>query len=193
MLAPLLALCLIASPKASVARAEADFRAALAQPDLEAALRPVVRRWVDYDAFAERSLAGRWNDLSEAQQKRFTDLLRDVIEASYLDRAEPNASFHLRCGRETQRREQATVECVLSVSEQEVALRIEMVRRGRWRVYDVVLDGASLLRSYRAQFRRLLRRESWEALLVRLEQKLDQLRRRRADESEAGRGASAPR
>ena len=57
------------------------------------------------------------------------------------------------------------------------------MREGRWRVYDVLIGGASVVASYRSQFDRVIRAESYRVLRDRLQEKhLDTaLARRRAE------------
>jgi phospholipid transport system substrate-binding protein len=44
---------------------------------------------------------------------------------------------------------------------------------GEWRVYDVIIDGVSLMKNYRGQFSRIIDSSSFEALLDKLRNKTD--------------------
>jgi len=44
---------------------------------------------------------------------------------------------------------------------------------GAWRVIDISTDGASMVQSYRRQFRRIISREGWDGLLSRMRSRLE--------------------
>ena len=55
----------------------------------------------------------------------------------------------------------------------EIAYALHQVE-GKWRVFDVVTDGVSMVRNYRGQFARILRKDGWDGLLQRMRDRLDQ-------------------
>jgi len=52
-------------------------------------------------------------------------------------------------------------------------------REGRWFIYDVSIEGISLLSNYRSQFDRIIRKSSYEELIHRLKAKRDEFLPRR--------------
>jgi phospholipid transport system substrate-binding protein len=50
-------------------------------------------------------------------------------------------------------------------------------RAERWRVYDVSIEGVSLVANYRTQFNSLMRTSSPEQLLAKLRSRVQEMRR----------------
>ena len=51
--------------------------------------------------------------------------------------------------------------------------RMYKTKDGKWMVYDLVIEGVSLVGNYRSQFDQILRKEPYEKLVEDLEKKLD--------------------
>jgi phospholipid transport system substrate-binding protein len=45
------------------------------------------------------------------------------------------------------------------------------MKNGRWVVYDVIIEGVSLVSNYRTQFNKVIQTESYDALVQRLRAK----------------------
>jgi phospholipid transport system substrate-binding protein len=67
-------------------------------------------------------------------------------------------------------------------SEVPVDYRLHMTN-GRWLVYDVIIEGVSLISNYRTQFNKVVQTESYPALVQKL----------RAKETEPAASPAAPR
>ena len=58
----------------------------------------------------------------------------------------------------------------------EIVIEYKMRRaKGRWVVYDVITDDVSIVRNYRSQFNRIIRRDSYEVLVKKMRRKLEKL------------------
>jgi phospholipid transport system substrate-binding protein len=59
-----------------------------------------------------------------------------------------------------------------------IPLNYRLLREdGIWKVYDVVIEGVSLVSNYRSQFRRIIHQSSYAELVRRLQNKVSELKR----------------
>jgi phospholipid transport system substrate-binding protein len=55
-----------------------------------------------------------------------------------------------------------------------IALEYKMLYKDHWVVYDVLTDDQSMLENYRAEFNKIITKESFDALLKKMKKKLDE-------------------
>jgi phospholipid transport system substrate-binding protein len=115
--------------------------------------------------------------LTSQQRDEFTDLFGNLFERSYSRLVlrflgERSTTY----GTESIQQERATVPTTL-ISKRDAKLPVtyQLIRHGeQWMIYDVVIDGISLAMNYRAQFSKILRTSSYEALVQRIKTKLEE-------------------
>lgn len=145
-----------------------------------ASLQQAVGTFIDFPMLAQRSLALHWDDRTAEEQAQFTALLQELIETSYAtrlgdERVEPG-SYTVVFEDERERRGRYTVEGRVSVETNEYFVAVRLIQQeGSWRVYDVVTDDVSLLESYAESFDEIIRQDGWDALLERMQEKIDEL------------------
>jgi phospholipid transport system substrate-binding protein len=134
-------------------------------------VRRAAEELFDFDEMARRVLAERWQESSPYQRGEFVRLFTDLLERSYLRglRSVPLAAVTFLG--ETVKGPYAQVKSSVATSRfGETSVEYRMVDHGdRWAVYDVVLDGVSLVSSYRSQFASILRTSSFAQLLEKLQ------------------------
>jgi phospholipid transport system substrate-binding protein len=93
-----------------------------------------------------------------------------LLERSYLSTLERYNGERVTYGTESVEGDQATIRTqVLNKEGQQLPVDYRMVRRGdRWLVYDVLIEGVSLVANYRAQFDQIIRTGSYEKLVEKL-------------------------
>jgi phospholipid transport system substrate-binding protein len=134
------------------------------------------------EEMSKRSLGDEWAKLTVAEQHEFTRLFRTLLAKSYASKIEGYAGEPVRYLGERLSNGYATVRAQILASKNEFMLDFRMVdKSGEWLVYDVVVDGISLINSYRGQFARVLTYESTEGLLDRMREKADLPVHARAD------------
>jgi phospholipid transport system substrate-binding protein len=158
--------------------------AVVSDPALQGSARAVERqqrvRAIIYEAFdfpemAKEVLGPQWAKLTPPQQAEFVDLFGTLFERSY-NRLVVRFLGERRTlyGAEAVDNTRASVQTTL-VSKNDARLPIDYhlaANGGRWAIYDVVIDGVSLATNYRAQFAKILRSASFEALVQRIKAKL---------------------
>jgi phospholipid transport system substrate-binding protein len=127
----------------------------------------------DFREMARRSLGDRWEVLSRADQDEFVRLFTDLIAASYMNKIEMYAGEPIVFLGEQVNGEGASVQSrMVTPKGSPVEVEYQLYRtQDRWLVYDVSVNGVSLVGNYRTQFSHLLQRTSFAELLKTMRQK----------------------
>ncbi len=154
-------------------------------------LKKVVDGFLDYQELSKRSLGPHWKERSPEEQKEFTKLLRDLIEASYTSTISKNIDFKMEYDDEEIDEDgtQADVTAVASAKNkkgktvsEDLTFHLFLTQRGlpqskpRWLIFDVEFGDVSLVRHYRGEFNRKIKKESYQALVTAMRKKLDEIR-----------------
>jgi phospholipid transport system substrate-binding protein len=134
-----------------------------------AELRRIADRLFDVHDMARRSLGRHWSERTREEQDEFVRAFRELVEGAYVARIEQVAGERVIWGAESIDGEVATVRSRMASRQGEVSLHYRMrLVGGRWAVFDVIVDGISLVSSYRSQFARIIQTASYEELLRRM-------------------------
>ena len=150
--------------------------------DAHAAERRVVIRRIAYDTFdfreiSQRSLARHWQARTPAEREEFAQLFADLLERSYIGKIEMySGGERIQYVGEAVDGEQAVVRTKIVTRQGiEVPVDYRMHRIGdRWLVYDVALEGVSLVANYRAQFSKIIQTSSYGDLVAKLRAKKEE-------------------
>lgn len=127
---------------------------------------------INYDEMAMRALGQEWKARSDTDRKAFVNAYRQFMESSYEGRFKDYSGEEVRYLGEQVAGGFAEVRTRLVSRKVDLPVSFRLVNRGEaWRVYDILVDGVSLVRNYRAQFTRIIREASFQALLVTLTSK----------------------
>jgi phospholipid transport system substrate-binding protein len=140
-------------------------------------IRKIVGSFLDFEELARRALAKHWEGLTAKQRADFVKTLRELVERNYVKQLYGQPDYDLRLEREEKTDNEATVFGTLHATAKgkkvTMVLEYKLVRKGnRWVVYDVITDDLSLLENYRAEFNKVIAKESFDALLARMKKKL---------------------
>lgn len=143
-------------------------------PERQAAVRAAVTDLLDFTEISRRALARHWRPLSEAGREEFVGLFRALIDRTYLPQIKLYEGERIQFVGESVDGDYAAVQArVLARRGQEAAVIFRLHRPGeRWLVYDVSVEGISLVSNYRAQFDQIIQRTSYQGLVTRIKQKL---------------------
>jgi phospholipid transport system substrate-binding protein len=131
----------------------------------------------DYREMAKRSLGSTWHHLSPAQRDDFVRLFAELLEASYSDKIENyTANVRIDYVGESVDDDYAEVRTVVVRSNDRIPLSYRLLNEsGDWRIYDVSIEGVSLVSNYRSQFSRIIHESSYMELVRRLRNKVHEL------------------
>jgi phospholipid transport system substrate-binding protein len=127
----------------------------------------------DYTELSKRTLAQHWKKLSPDQQKEFISLFGKLLGGVYMDRIIAYKDEKVVFGKVTNLSDKtAEVQSQVIQSSKSIPIHYRMIlKEGEWKVYDVVIEGASLVQNYRTQFREILTNKKPEDLLKQLREK----------------------
>lgn len=147
------------------------------------ARRQKVKRIVDpyfnYEEMARRSLGQAWGKLSAGQRQEFVALFAQLLEASYSDKIEKYAQrVKIDYTGEISSGDSVEVRTVVVRANDRIPLNYRLMNEdGTYRVYDVIIEGVSLVSNYRSQFSRIIHESSYAELVKRLKTKVSELSR----------------
>ncbi len=126
----------------------------------------------DYTELSKRTLAQNWKRFSPDQQKEFTSLFGKLLGTVYMDRIIAYKDEKVVFGKATNLSDKtAEVQSEVKAAKP-IPINYRMIlESGEWKVYDVVIEGVSLVQNYRTQFREILTNKSPEDLLKTLREK----------------------
>ena len=141
-----------------------------------AAVRQVANDIFDFSETAKRSLARHWAPRTQAERDEFVSLFSDLLERSYIGKIELYGGEKIHFVGESLEGEGAVVRTKLITKQAtEIPIDYRMLHRGeRWLVYDVVIEGVSLISNYRTQFNKIITTSSFQDLLKKMKTKQDE-------------------
>lgn len=128
----------------------------------------------DYIELSKRTLGLSWNRLSQEQRREFVRLYKRLLEETYIDRITAYTNEKVAFTEAVPLGGNAVeVRSMITTKTAQVPIYYRVMREaGQWRVYDVVIEGVSLIANYRSQFREVLVNQSPEALIETLRKRV---------------------
>ncbi len=141
------------------------------------AVRKVANDIFDFGEIARRSLARHWQPLTDKQRDEFVMLFADLLERSYISKIELYGGEKILYTGERVEGDQASVATrIITKNGTDVPIDYRMLKRGdRWLVYDVNIEGVSLVSNYRTQFNKIIQTASYNDLVQKMRTKQDEL------------------
>ena len=138
-------------------------------------LKAVVGDLFDFQEFSRLALGRYWKERTEAEQAEFTDLCRQLIEKNYADPKLYTKSDKIDYIGSELEGTKGLVKTVVYYKDEESSIDYKLHPvNGQWRVYDMVIDDLSITRSNRSQFYKEIRKTSFEGLVKKLKDKLQE-------------------
>jgi phospholipid transport system substrate-binding protein len=140
-----------------------------------AQLTEAINTIFDFEELSKRTLGKGWKNMNDAQQKEFVQLFTELLQGVYADRLLAYSDQKIIFDKEdTLKKGTAEVQSYLQTSDgKKVPLFYRLTdKSGSWKVYDVIIEGVSMVNNYRSQFREILAKDSPEKLLEILRSKV---------------------
>lgn len=150
----------------------------LTKPDKQAERRSKIRETVnkrfDFEEMAKRSLAIHWKKRTPQEQREFTSVFSDLLEDTYIKKIERFEDEKVVYTDETADGAYATVRTkIITTKEVEIPVDYKIFKKDqKWEVYDIVIEGVSLVNNYRTQFNQIIHSGSYEELVQKLKKKV---------------------
>jgi len=144
--------------------------------DRRAAVRKIANDIFDFGETARRSLGRHWQPRTAAERDEFVELFADLLERSYISKVELYGGEKIQYLGDTIEADQAKVQTkLLTKGGNEIPIEYRMHRKGdRWLVYDVIIEGVSLIANYRTQFNKIIQTASYQELVKKMKAKQDE-------------------
>ena len=148
-------------------------------------IRAVVNQIFDFTEISQRCLGRHWQGRTPAEKEQFIALFGDLLENAYISKIESYSGEKIQYPGDTIEGELAIVKTrIITKQETEIPVDYRMfLNNGRWAVYDVSIEGISLIGNYRTQFNAVINRSGYPDLVAKLKAKADE----RPGAREAGR------
>ncbi len=152
-----------------------SFKALPTQEEKKEKLLPIIDEIFDYNELSRRTLSRNWKKLTTEQRQEFTDLFSKLLGIVYINRLLEYTNEKVVFGKEKMlSKNKAEVQSKIVTSSKEIPIHYRLIlKNGTWRVYDVLIEGVSLIRTYRSQFKRILTKQGPEDLLKMLRKKVE--------------------
>jgi phospholipid transport system substrate-binding protein len=149
-----------------------QFQAPNRQAERQERLHKIAEQAFDWQEMARRALAVHWRERTPQEQQEFVKLFRDLVEGTYINRLESaiQEKREIQYVGEQVDGSRATVKTnVVTRRNQQVPLEYRLHQvNGRWQIYDVLVEGISLVNNYRSQFNRIITSSSYNELVQKM-------------------------
>ena len=148
-------------------------------------LLKTIKERFDFEEMSKRTLATPWAKRTPQEKKEFTDIFTNLLQNSYMTRIEEYTDEEVEYSGEKIDDGFAVVKTTLRAKDKEgIPIDYKLIKEGdRWSVYDVVIEGVSLVNNYRSQFNRIISADSYPELVKKMKSK----------EAEILKGSSGPK
>ena len=141
-----------------------------------AEISKIINKRFDFRAMSQRTLATNWKKTSDEEKKQFTALFSQLIESSYVGKIEAYTNEKVEYPGEKVKGKKAVVETLILTSSADIPVNYRLYQKGdQWLVYDVIIEGVSLISNYRSSYQEIMKDEGFDGLLNKMQAKIDEL------------------
>ena len=142
-----------------------------------AALRKTIDERFNYRQMVMRSLAKNWDARSDQERREFIALFKSLLENSYANKLEAYRDEQINYLDEIIKGKYALIKTEVVRRSSTIGVDYKLIEEnGNWKVYDFVIEGVSMIRNYRSQFTKIIRRDSYGVLVQKLTDKINNIK-----------------
>lgn len=139
-------------------------------------LRETIGVRFNYNQMVMRSLAKNYKNRTDKEREEFTGLFKKLLENSYASKIENYQDETINYVGEKVKGKYALVKTQIVRKDGTIDVDYKLINEGgKWTVYDFVIEEVSLIRNYRSQFTKIIKTESYGALVAKLAKKIKDL------------------
>jgi len=145
------------------------------EPERARQIRKAVDERFDWEEMSMRTLARHWKDRSQSERSEFIRLFGSLLERTYLEKVESYSGEKVLYGDEKVEGDYGLVTVkIITKQDTEIQVQYRLKTKGAaWLVYDISIEGVSLVNNYRKQFSSILARSSYNDLVEKLRSKVE--------------------
>lgn len=133
----------------------------------------IIKSRFDSEELAKRVLAKHWKKRTDEEKEYFKSLFASVLENTYISRVKSYGGEQVVFEKQIVKGNKAMVYSAVEFNDQEIPINYRLKEKGgEWFVYDVIIEGVSLVSNYRKQFAQVISREKYAGLVFRMEEKI---------------------
>jgi phospholipid transport system substrate-binding protein len=137
-----------------------------------------IRERFHFEEMSKRSLAKHWKSRTPEEKDEFVKIFSDLLQASYISKIEAYTDEKVTYDKETikSKGKYSLVKTTIVTKSVEIPIDYKLINKnGKWWVYDVIIEGVSFVSTYRSQYNRIIKKESFAALIDSMKNKLKEL------------------
>lgn len=135
-----------------------------------------VQKFLGIDSLSQRTLGVYWRKGTPDELTQFKSLYVKILEQTYLNRVGDYSGGQVDYDQERVKGNKAILDTKFVSAKFNIPVRYKLVEKaGVWQIYDVLIEGVSLVRSYRSTYNEILRKEGFDGLIQKMEEKLVQM------------------
>lgn len=141
-------------------------------------IRSLIRDCFDFEEMAKRSLARHWEKRTPGEKKEFVSIFSDLLIDSYIGKIEAYTDEKITYDKEVVKEDGKYGMVKTTIVTKNVNIPVDyrvMLTDGKWWVYDVVIEEVSFISTYREQYNKIIMKDSYEKLIERMKNKLDEV------------------
>lgn len=140
----------------------------------------VVESSFDFDIISRLGVGKYWNSFSDTQKKEFSALFAKLLANTYIDKVQENfKNQQVSYIEERISGTRAEVLVHVALEDKPVPIIYRMINKDKWLIYDVKIEGMSMIKNYRSQFDEFLFKNSPDDLIKALDKKVESLEKER--------------
>jgi phospholipid transport system substrate-binding protein len=153
----------------------------LQQPEMgkderRAAVSRKVQEYLNVESISRRTLGTYWDGATEEQRQQFSTLFIRILEGTYLNRMDGYSDGKVKYLKQRVKGNKAIVDTLVISKELEIPVQYKMIYKdGNWQIFDLVLEGISLVRNYRSSYGEIIRRSGYDGLLALMDKKVQEM------------------
>jgi len=153
----------------------------LQQPEMgkeerRAAVSGKVQEYLNVESISRRTLGTYWDGATEEQRQQFSTLFIRILEGTYLNRMDGYSDGKVKYLKQRVKGNKAIVDTLVISKELEIPVQYKMIYKdGNWQIFDLVLEGISLVRNYRSSYGEIIRRSGYDGLLALMDKKVQEM------------------
>lgn len=127
----------------------------------------------NFEEMSKRALGQHWKKRSDEEKKEFVGLFTNILKDAYIGKTDAYSGEKVILIKERVDKEYATVQTkfILNTGSELVVDYNMLNNSGEWKIYDVIIEGVSLVNNYRSQFNSILIKSTYNELVQKIKEK----------------------